>query len=137
MSIEELDTSGGNFFTRSMDRFSEMVSETSKIAASGDKEAVRKKLEELKEMSDEFKNIDSSKLSDKERKFCKYFTRALDRTFDMYSHILDVFESGDIEKSPDKAGLKLFFMTTKGVSLIARDLNAAKKYMEEEPEMMR
>ena len=50
----------------------------------------------------------------------------------MYSRILD---TKDREMS-NGASLKLFFGIIKDVSLISRDLNNAKKYMEEEPEEM-
>ena len=73
MSIEELDTSGGNFFTRSMDRFSEWCRKQQNSASETRKRSG--KIERTKEMSDEFKEIDLSKLSDNERKFCKYFTK--------------------------------------------------------------
>jgi len=115
-----------------MDRFSEILAEAKDLASAGDAEKVRERLEELKEMSDGFKGLDSSGLSDNERKFCKYFVRVLDRTSDLYSCILD---TKDREMS-NGASLKLFFGIVKDVSLISRDLNNAKKYMEEEPEEM-
>lgn len=130
MSDEKMSTD--SFFTRSMDRFSEILAEAKDLASAGDAEKVRERLKELKEMSDEFKGLDSSRLSDNERKFCKYFVRALDRTSDLYSRILD---TKDREMS-NVASLKLFFGIVKDVSLISRDLNNAKKYMEEEPEEM-
>lgn len=127
MSDEKMSTD--SFFVRSMDRFSEILTEAKSLASAGDAEKVR---ERLKEMSDGFKGLDSSRLSDNERKFCKYFVRALDRTSDLYSRILD---TKDREMS-NGASLKLFLGIIKDVSLISRDLNNAKKYMEEEPEEM-
>jgi len=130
MSDEKMSTD--SFFVRSMDRFSEILAEAKDLASAGDAEKVRERLKELKEMSDGFKGLDSSRLSDNERKFCKYFVRALDRTSDLCSRILD---TKDREMS-NGASLKLFFGIVKDVSLISRDLNNAKKYMEEEPEEM-
>ncbi len=133
MSIEELKninmSDGGNFFIHSMNRFSEILEKMNDFAITEDVKEVRKSLEELKEMSDEFKRLDSSKLSDGEQKFCKHFTGALDKTLDLHNHVLNVLGN----ETSDKAGLDLLFMIVENVFLISRDLNAAKKYIEEEP----
>lgn len=117
------------FFENSWERFIEIVSDVKEVAASEDIKAIRERVEDLKEMSDGFQKIDTSKLSDNEKKFCKHFTKALDRISGLYNRILDTFERGEVSNS---AGLKLVFALVKDLSLASRDLTTAKKYIDRE-----
>ncbi len=135
------------FFKNSWERFIEIVSDVKEVAASEDIKAIRERVEDLKEMSDGFQKIDVNKLSDNEKKFCKHFTKALDRISGLYNRIwtlssaaldrisglynriLDTFERGEVSNS---AGLKLVFAFVKDLSLASRNLTIAKKYIDRE-----
>lgn len=117
------------FFENSRERFIEIISDVKEVAASEDIKTVRERVEDLKEMSDGFQKIDVNKLSDNEKKFCKHFTKALDRISGLYNRILDTFESGEVS---NRAGLKLVFALVKDLSLASRNLTIAKKYIDRE-----
>lgn len=117
------------FFENSRERFVEIISDVKEVAASEDIKTVRERVEDLKEMSDGFQKIDVNKLSDNEKKFCKHFTKALDRISGLYNRILDTFESGEVS---NRAGLKLVFALVKDLSLASRNLTIAKKYIDRE-----
>lgn len=120
------------FFENSWERFLEIISDVKEIAASEDTKAARERVEDLKEISDDFKNIDTSKLSDDKKKFCKHFMKSVDRIYGLYNRILDTFENNPGEVS-NKEWLKLVFAIFKDLSLASRDLNiAAKKYNDDE-----
>ena len=119
------------FFENSWERFIEIVSDVKEVAASEDIKAIRERVEDLKEMSDGFKNIDPNELSDNERKACEHFTGALDRLSGLCSYTSDCFRSGP-GKDAVKKYLKLMFMIPKGISAVARDLTAAKEYMDKD-----
>lgn len=117
------------FFENSRERFVEIISDVKEVAASEDIKAIRERVEDLKEMSDGFQKIDVNKLSDNEKKFCKHFTKALDRISGLYNRILDTFERGEVS---NRAGLKLVFALVKDLSLASRNLTIAKKYIDRE-----
>jgi len=98
MSVERREineTSELNFrdlFTSSLGKLLDIVTVIKEAVSSEDVELIREKAEELKEISDRFKNIDPNELSDNEKKACEHFAGALDRLLGLCSYISDYFE---------------------------------------------
>lgn len=133
MSVERREineTSELNFrdlFTSSLGKLLDIVTVIKEAVSSEDVELIREKAEELKEISDRFKNIDPNELSDNEKKACEHFAGALDRLLGLCSYISDYFES---RKDSVKKSLKLMFMLSRDIPAVARDLIAAKEYVD-------
>jgi hypothetical protein len=120
-----------DLFTSSLGKLLDIVTVVEEAVSSEDVELISEKAEELKEISDRFKNINPNELSDNEKKAREHFTGALDRLSGLCSYTSDCFRSGP-GKDAVKKYLKLIFMIPKDISAVARDLTAAKKYIDED-----